>query len=243
MKLSLTSFQYQDLEVGYLLEDLLKFYSDRSAVVKSFSVDSSHYEVSAFVVLRDSTGRVNFDSWMFDNDILYKVAAVCPKNQRDTVGYFQVANSFINSFEIVNTDEYWIDKFELSKSVIIHSDVDKNLKRSEADFSYCIRYEEPQLNGFYRGPIIRDDGALLFAHDLVRVHDSLIWKDVLLIDDDLYSYTDFSSGHIYLLPEESIPKGDFNIQFGYLLARDSTKDCYDFHRQILKVSRSVDEFK
>jgi hypothetical protein len=145
--------------------------------------------------------------------------------------------SFLNSFQIVDTDKYWAAKLEASDSPIIFSKVSNtDINKENTDIRYCMQIGSSGAIGFYRGPFFRDDGALFVAFDNLVHPDSLHYRDVMLLNKDSYSYTPNSEGQIYFVPAKKLPEGKYTIKFGYTLQQDSVKECYEFYHEALEVS-------
>ncbi len=171
-----------------------------------------------------------------DSKYVYCASAKYLNNYGDTTGYFQIARSFINSFDIANTDDYWIKSLEKSTNEINVYTVKKHDGKQHDGTNYCIGFGPSQQGGFYRGPFYRDDGAMFLAYDYLAHPDTLHFKDILLLNKDWYSYTPTAEGQIYFVPADKVPTERYNIQFGYILLQDSVKECYEFYHQSLEVT-------
>jgi hypothetical protein len=173
---------------------------------------------------------------------LYQIKTRYPNNTGDTTGYTRIASSFINSFHVVNTDSYWISKLEASDSPIIFSTVSKrDEKKKDDDSRYCMHIGPSGRQGFYRGPLYRDDGAMFLAYDYLVHPDTLHYQDVLLLNKDWYSHTPTPEGQIYFVPNKNIPKEKYELKFGYILLEDSVNECYQFYHESLKIIPKIDE--
>ena len=239
MQFTLTSYQASNIEYRPVVESIRRTILNRSERLKSFSLDTTE-SLRAFIISDDSANYTYYQSWISANSYLYQIKTRYPNNTGDTTGYASIASSFINSFRIVDTDDYWISKLEASDSPIISSSIskrDKNNPKSESQ--YCIDIGPPGQQGFYRGPFFREDGAMLLACDYLIHPDSLHYEDVMMINRQWYSHTPTSEGQVYFVPYKKIPEGQFNIKFGYILLQDSLEDCYRFYHQSLEVSPNI----
>jgi hypothetical protein len=237
MTLSLTSYQYDAVDAAALEKNLRKYYSDLSREVESFVIDTSVYGFKAIVVSKDSIKNTIHNLWVFDGSYLYKLSASYLSNTTDTLSYHQIANSFISSFSIQNTDNYWMSKIAGSEPVGTHgtlttitADVLKKASKN------CIMYGRPSQNGFFRGPMFRPDGGLLIAYDIIKHGNTPLRETTLIINDDIYNYEPDSTDHLFFVPSDALPKKNYEILFGYQLAQDSTKDCYILHHQQLAIN-------
>jgi hypothetical protein len=218
------------------LEGIYAVYYKEGAEIKSVTVDPSHYSFKATVISEDSLNNTSKELWVYDNDYMYRIIAKYPNDFGDTTGYSDIARSFINSFSIENTDDYWFKKLESSNAEITYAGLRK--KGSPQDFKYCIT-EKGKTRGFFRGPFFREDGALFLAQDLVEHDDSLLYKNILQIGNDTFTYEPDKEGHLYFVPADKIPDGDYILNFGYLLMKDSVSECYPFYHQSLEVAPPV----
>ena len=236
MDLSITSFQYFEFESfnnQAFGESLREFYKQRSLEIQSFSLDTTNYEFKATTISKDSVNTY-YHVWINDKSTTYQIKAVYQNTFADTAGYIAIANSFINSFEIANTDSYWLDQLENLSTTMTYTDVSKKI--DDDNFKYCLTYRKHEQNGYFRGPIYRDDGALVLVFDNLKHEDSLLFNNTLILNNDLYTYEPDSVDHIFFIPREKLPKGNLDIAFGYLLMKDSVNKCYEYYYQSLKIN-------
>lgn len=238
MYFNMISFQNELLDQE-VFEKITNSYKHGKDTVKSLTFDTTGYTKEAFVVLRDSATKSSYIRWMYDQKYLYNVLVTYPNNTGDTTGYARIANSFINSFSVVNTDSLWIAEFEKSTSPITYSSASKMEGTRTKDSRYCLSIENDEKPGFYRGPILRHDGALLLPFDYLIDPDSLHYSDVLLIDDRIYSFDPTKGGQVYFIPADKVPKSSYRIDFGYTLKKDSLKECYQFYHHTLQITPQI----
>lgn len=233
MNLALSSFQFQSPDFNNMEDKAYEYFKNNSMDLKYFQLDTINFDFKFFGVSYDSVNNnIHNHLWVCQNKYLYQLIANYPFSSGDTLGYQEIANSFISSFKIINTDNYWIDKFENSTSLMAHEDLRSELKEGDPDYSHCVTYSsDDKPNGFYRGPIYRDDGGLLLAYDIIEHDDSLLFENILVINEDLYVYEPDSANHIYFVPGDKIPEEPYQLNFGYLLTRDSINKCCEFHYQ------------
>lgn len=236
MTLSLTSYQYDVIDASALEKNLRKYYSELSREVERFVIDTSAYRFKVIVVSKDSIKNTILNLWAFNGSYLYRLSASYLRNTTDTLGYHQIANSFISSFRIQNTDNYWMTKFRGSGSMGTHAtfttipaDAIKKVTKN------CIKRGGAAQNGFFRGPMFRTDGGVLIAYDIIKHADTLLRETTLIINDDIYAYEPDSTDHLFFVPGDALPKKNYEILFGYQLAQDSTKDCYRLYHQKLAI--------
>jgi hypothetical protein len=237
MTLSLTSYQYDVVDVDALQKNLRKYYSDLSREVKSFVIDTSSYRFKAIIVSKDSVKNTIYNLWAFNGSYLYRLSASYLNNSKDTLGYHKIADSFISSFSIQNTDSYWMTKFKGSESMGTHATLTAIAPDGVKKISKnCITYGGASQNGFFRGPMIGTDGGLLMAYDIIKHADTLLRETTLIIGHDIYHYKPNSTDHLFFVPSDALPRKSYDVLFGYQLAQDSTKECYILHHQKLAIN-------
>lgn len=204
---------------------------------KDVRIDSVKFDLDAFTISNDTLGNTYSARWVYKDPYLYQLSAGYPNNDtNDTIGYTRNALSFLNSFQIGDTDRYWIEKrnSEPAPTFSTVSIIDKKEKDRKIDL--CINVGNDQTLGFYRGPFFRGDGALIVAFDHLLHPDSLRSQDMMIIDDELYSFKPTPDGQTYFIPANKVPNKTFEIKVGYIpLHRDSSTACYKFYHQKLTV--------
>lgn len=238
MSLSLISYQYNAEKISIGKENLREHYSKFSWHISSFIIDTTDYQFKATVIAKDTLDHIFHQLWVCNGYYLFNVSASYNENEGDTEGYKQIANSFISTFHIKNTDEYWLAKHDVSLSMPVQSTMtrlepgDENVRSLN-----CFTYGTGQQNGFFRGPMFYPDGGMLIAHDIVTDAHNPLHKRTLIIDDRVHTYTPDASDRLFFVPVNMLPQKNFIVQFGYQLAQDSTENCYTFHHQEIYVNR------
>lgn len=240
MTLALYAYQNRNIDPALFGVNWPDIYANNAMKVKSVVSDTLEYGLKTLIIAEDTINYTDYSLWVYNDAYLYKAQARFPNNMGDTTGYAQIARSFINSFRIVDTDDYWIAKLESSDSPILLSTVsNRDENEKEQDTEYCMHVGPPSQPGFYRGPFYRDDGAMFLACDYIVHPDSLHYQDVMLLNKDWYSHTPTPHGQIYFVPAKNIPKQKFDIKFGYILLEDSVKDCYEFYHEKIEITRKI----
>jgi hypothetical protein len=234
MSFSLISFQ-NELYDDSTLDRIVANERNDTDTVKSVTLEQNEFFTKASLIKKDSSSYTSYSIWYLDDSYLYYVSAKYPNNTADSTGYHQVAKSYLNSFSVVNTDSLWLTEFEKSDSPITYSSASKMEGTRDKDSRYCLTIEKGEKPGFYRGPIFRDDGALLLPFDYLLDGDSLHYSDILLIDDGIYSFDPTNDGQVFFIPSTKVPKSAYRIDFGYTLKKDSVKECYQFYHHSLQL--------
>lgn len=240
MHFALFSYHMGEVAVNDLNKSIASYEARNGRAVKHVTVDSTTYTFNAFVMSKDTSRFTYYTKWVYANPYLYKLYSWYPNDTGDSTGYSKNALSFVHSFQIKNTDEYWIERLEASDSPIIFSTVSKrDEKKERAGSQYCMHIGPSGRQGFYRGPFYRDDGAMFLAYDYLVHPDSLHYQDVMLLNKDWYSHTPTPDGQIYFVPAKNIPEQKFDIKFGYILLQDSVKDCYEFYHEKIEIAPKI----
>ncbi|MEK6477094.1 hypothetical protein WJR50_06155 [Catalinimonas sp. 4WD22] len=236
MAFSLESAQYDFIEAKNLNEDLYQHYVNDSIEILSFEKDTSKFDFEASTVVRDSDQKFTIQHlWVYQDQYLYKVSAAYPFAD-ETAGYEEIARSFLNSFEIVNTDAYWINRLKQSDASGIAHEIMNGNSNYEQEIEQCATYAEERPYSFYRGPFFSEDGQLILAMDIIEHEDSLVYESGIIVDDQWYAFSPDTTDQILFIPTERVPKEPFHLDFGYFLSEDTTKECLEFHYQTLRVN-------
>lgn len=232
--LTITSYQYRLAEIDLIKSDLKNTYNNEFYKSMSLKFDTVDFPLEAMVYSRDTANHSYINRWIYNHDYLYQISVNYTSNEEDTTGYDQIAKSFINSFSIENTNDFWFDKLEKSTTPILLKTITPT-KKKENTKGNCIWQGASAQRGLFRGPFFRDDGALFLAFDAIEHSDSLLSKNLLIIDNDLYSYEPETTGQLFYVPKDGLPKGTFYLDFGYFLKNDSIRDCDLLYYQSIPV--------
>lgn len=103
MSLSMACY-YMDTVTNKTLLDNIRSISIESAQrLEMLSLDTTDV-FKAYTTTQDTTHHTAHSLWIYRDSILYRIKAQYPGNVDDTVGYSQIASSFINSFRIITPD-------------------------------------------------------------------------------------------------------------------------------------------
>jgi hypothetical protein len=229
----MASFQ-NELVINESLKAIGKNYLKSQDTCKTWSFDTTGRIKNLFVILRDTARQSSHLRWVYDGNYIYNLKVTYPNNTGDTTGYARIANSFINSFTITNTDSLWIAKFEKSHLPITRAHIERTNETSESPDSYCLQVGKPEGAGFYRGPFFRSDGALFLVYENMVDSSALHRDDILMLGHEVYTYKP-SPAQIYFVPASDIPKADYRINFGYIVNDRKVSGCYKFFYQALDI--------
>jgi|GEM_PF-1111683 len=242
MDLNMISFQYSTVSPESMTQNLVEYYSDDSLQIVDFKIDSLKYDYQADVEIFDSLLiKTSFHSWIIHDEYLYAVRASFPEDSTKTA-YRNIASSFINSFKIIDTRQYWLDKFVNTNQVNKQTKIEaKPIEKTndENKNSGCISLGESSLNGFHGKPIFNDDGDLLIPFNILAHSDSLVEEGMLYYNKNIYFFENEAAQLLFYIPGQDINKDNLSVDFGYLLKQDSINECYKFYNQYLSID--VDE--
>ncbi|MFY0688582.1 MAG: hypothetical protein JXQ90_15510 [Cyclobacteriaceae bacterium] len=233
MSFAMVVFQYEGGLVEHtLLDDLITYYRSDSVDLVNFIVDSSQVNWAAEVVARDTVAEHKlFHNWIYNGDYLYKIMATYSYSTGDTVGYELNARSFINSIELFDNRDYWVNEFA-EDTVPVYHEVTSSISDPEEVTGGCITYAEYNKgpHGFTASPIPFDQG-LLIPYYVTSHLDSLVDESILLINDDLYTIKAECSPCLFHVPKAKIPDNVNDIRIGHFLKNDTIKGCHEMYYQ------------
>lgn len=206
-----------------------------SVVIQSFEKQNSKYGDKVRVSTIDTIKNTKEIKHLFiKKPYLYQLQIEYPILDRDSTGYEQIADSFFNSFSIVNTDNHFLQKVSDNYQVNIQS-LGPEIDLEEMTSGDCMTYMPSLPNGYYRGPIYNDNGDMLFAHDVIEHEDSLLLKNVMVIGNSMFDSETRNGDQILFIPKHTIPEGNQWVSIGYFLLGDTSKVCYSYYNQMIYI--------
>ncbi|HTJ52966.1 MAG TPA: hypothetical protein VL443_26105 [Cyclobacteriaceae bacterium] len=234
MHLSHLCFQMTDKnDMKLIRTNLSDYYETRKLNIQSFKTELNNNELHAFVVTEDTVNSFIYHKWIINQKYTYMTEARFPDNEGDTIGYGKIARSFINSFRIANTDEYWLNQFQKMNATKPDS------KKTENATRQCYYATHEKLPGFYGEPIFTESGSLIIPYDVINVADSLLGYNVIFTGQYSFGTAPQDWNHLFSIEPDLIPKDSFTIELGYILRSDSASECKHFFGQQLKVKSQV----
>ena len=237
MNISLMIFIFHDLvDIDHSRIVERKISAD-SLVINSFerkdSPNGEVVEISAIDTLRNIK---EMSQWYYSKPYVFQLYADYPMTTKDTIGYEQIADSFFSSFKIVDTDHHFLSKSDSSSQTTL-SMLTKysNINPKDSKGVACMILKPSRPHSFFRGPIINADSDALFAIDIIEHDDSLLLRNIMVIDDLMFDSKTVNGDQMVVIPDGKLSKHDSWISFGYLLHEDSSKTCYDYHNQVIHV--------
>lgn len=237
LEFTVSSFQHLIGFPNVTRNDLMEYYAEDSLEVVTIEMDSSQLFNSFLVEAYDSTAnRYYHYLWKQNEGYRYKLTVGYEQREKGTEGYRQMAESFLNSFEISNTNHYWEALFDQSEDPLIDSSPAVPFDKNDPSDTGCIVYAHGNQHGFYRGPFYSSDGRLFLVYDVIEHGNSEIKEDILIANEQIYSFRAAEKqDHLFYIPARDLPSGSFDLIFGYLLAKDSVETCYAFYYDGLRI--------
>lgn len=232
MELLLISFQdptYRNINLAEFIRD---HYKRLGITIKFQLVTEQNGKTRVSVITRDSSNMSYHGLWLRDGSNLIRLLAKFTTRTPDTTGYFQIARSFINSFELTEANQYWLNEIENDTETTVT--VSSIFRAKPEARENCLFVKENQSVGFYKSPLYNKQGTLLIPFDALRHADSIVNEKFLLIDKEIYTYSSKSNEIIYSLPLERQPTKTYTINLGYTIKNDSSK-CKLFYNQAIEI--------
>jgi len=212
-------------------------YSHGQYKIRSFNMtirsDSTH--VFRFIAEDTVNHTRSIDLWAGRDNYLFRLNAKINRPTEDTIGYYQIAESFLNSFKITNTDSYWTSKLDNDTTRITITPMVTLKAPDEYSSEVCYTIPRGKVRGFYRGPI-RYDGLWLIAYDIADQPDSLIGEHAIYANNKLITFNDPTADVLYVTQEDDQLKSPFTVAIGYTIKNDTTSSgCSILHNQKIRV--------
>ena len=229
--------------ICYILQDQQNMNFDKlidqkstkdSLIVQTVEERNSIYGEMIVLNAIDTATRVKeISHWHYCKPYIYELYTDYPWNEHDSIGYEQIANSFFNSFSISNTDSYFLSKINDTKPVSVSKLQDNSNQKLTK--GACMTYLPSNSQGFFRGPIYNERGDMLMALDIIQHEDSLLLRNVLVINDNMYDSKVSNMDQLLIVPKYQIPEGDYWMSLGYFLLEDTANTCYNYYNQSIHI--------
>jgi hypothetical protein len=183
----------------------------------------------------DSINRHHYDLWHYEYPNTYLASAIWAGDSIEFQGLQYIAKSFINSFEIMNTDQYWLEKLDEPNI----SSVGFRIKNSNIETDSLLCFAKTYVGGFFgfiRGPIITPKEGILFAVDFA-IRDSIRNKNFGVIDKmNLALEMIPPVNKIYYFTKEYV-QNDSLVHLCYTRKDDPNPSCPNLYCQTLPLRR------
>jgi hypothetical protein len=239
MLFKLSSYLIPKFKSSAVADSIDRMYDVKSEKIKSVSVDSLDGRLEWFVISEDTNNYTIFSRWVYEEPYLYRTYANYRNDVGDSTGYVRNAKSFINSFSVMNTDEYWINKSSASANKVTVSDFSPGARPKSKNSASCFTAGQSRQLGFYRRPFLTKDGEMLLPYENLAYNDSLHYENMLLVNKNVLIQT-FNGETIYSIPGGLLGNGPYQIRFGYTLKEDSVNNCRRFYYERVEITPGSD---
>lgn len=184
----------------------------------------------------DSLNNNYYEMWHHDYPNQYITSVYFNSDDSsDRFGYLELAKSFVNSFKILNTDSLWLED---AKNYSLRDSIEtaKFLVKYPKSFHHdCFVRQSPATYlSFLRGPIKTSAGDLIIAHDYGERNDSILFKQLVVLEKSKGILNVYGSNNMFYIPEK-MGRGNKLAQIGFILQSDSSKTCPPFYNQLVKL--------
>ena len=230
MSFHLLSMQHSNYDDD-ILERLAKELQQQKNVTM-LEMDLAEYQRRLIFRTVDSLGKKTYSSWTHEGSNLYYAGASF-WGSKDTIGYYQIANSVIRSLKVANLDTLYADD-EGESPQGDHSTL-SDKRDPNNSYSACFVKGDPIAVGFLTKPVFDKEGGASFGCDFSAVPDSLRFEDFIQIDDEMISARP-AAGQQFYVSAEKVEQGA-HIMVGYFLKEDTTKKCFHAFREHVHLRR------
>lgn len=235
MLFTMSSYQSDEINYDTLGKSIPRTIRGRGDLLKSIVIDKTN-SFQAEVMAVDTSKQIYHERWFVEEPYIYRLRALFVNNG-DTSSYAKIASSFLNSFQIEDTDQFWIDYNNANEYSVVSHELEKYSKSTSSDESMCFKILNSSPTMFYRGPIYQESDTILIACDFVVDHDSTHFINGLLRPGEFRSSKPTGKMQVYSIPKSIKPLGSSELRFGYLLLKDSSDECYSFRNQLIQVQQ------
>jgi len=211
-------------------------YSTLETPVQSITVQSGSNNDFVLKIVADDTLNQKrlYDLWTVRPPYLFQVRAEIPKLEKDTIGYYRIAQSFLSSFKVVNTDQHWRSLLDEDSARVTIVPMVTVKKPDNYISETCYNIVAGAVHGFYRGPIRYNDQWLI-AYDITDEPDSVVQDHALYVNSKLITFKDSGPDVLYVIPKDEQPKRPYTVAVGYILRSDTAAGCRIMHNQKIQV--------
>lgn len=215
-------------------KELLSNYEIDSFKVVSYSNDANtqfNYNLTLEAYNKDSS-RYILDKWILKDDFLYELRAIYPVSER-VEGYQKIANSVLNSFDLVDSRAYWKNKLDTTEGFYVDDVSTERVTLEEYKNSYCAVYnsEVGVDYGVIGNLVLLEDGYIIpFSPTKV---DSSIYEVKIITKDNTSVSQLIESYEDYLFVPKNVNQENLEFSIGYTLKEDTSQVCFQFYNNYM----------
>ncbi len=207
--------------------EIAKSMKERNTVIlESFQKDSKNGVLVFTIKSRDTLKDSNMiERLIYHDKKMYHLLVEYPQVQTVENGYEEIATSFINSFNISNTSNYWLKRFtnENQSENICSIDFDSE-KKGIKDSDYCIEPSVYIQNAYIGDMVKTDNETIIIPYTLPKSIIEQVDNYVLGYRNTLYLYSHDSIETIFHVPFDAFDE-KHGLLMGYTLKKDSVSEC------------------
>lgn len=186
-------------------------------------------------ICEDTTyNRKFYDRIIYDYPYNYQLTVFIPLDIEDDAPYIKMKDHFFNSFRVDSLESYWIKKIDTldSSGKLIEATASGSEKNT---YSLLCSGNLSDFSIIYKTPFFNDKRLIIPFRVVKHKFDEI--DDILLKvnNERIFSQAPDSIDQIISLNMKVLEAGKNDIQFGYTLKADSTKDCYFFYKTSFEV--------
>ena len=232
MSFAFVSFKYSEITYENF-EEYCKFFihTDSSEVV-----ENSFRQIDDFLIYDSNKINTSNTQEIWDRvykygDDLFLIRVEAPYDSIN-IEYEQIKNSFFKSISFSDTKDYWIKKANEDGDhlTFTHSGTKRSNEGGGDNYtSLCLLEAE---NIFLKPPFTDEAKNLYLAFDIVADSEDSVLNNIALINrEEVFEWEVDSTEQFLVLPDSVLPNGAFELEFGYVLKKDSLNPCYQFYKK------------
>jgi len=219
-------------DYGDLSSDSINFFHDNIYKTLNARINSVKVITKNLMLIR-ATDPVNtnyYDLWHYTYPNIYHVSGSWDGDSLNSDGYRTVVKSFVNSFELKNTDDALVGE---SGYFLVNS----SKRENKGDTVYCFSNTYVGgIMGFIKGPLHTRDEGILFAVDFLEVVDSLVDGRFSWVNSEVINEMKTNDKAIYYVPAEDVDKAS-TVQLCYTRKDDPNPSCPNLYCQTLPLRK------
>lgn len=213
-----------------LRTDFERIYREDSLSIISHHEDTTEqyrFEVMFEAINKDST-KLYTDRWVKKFGFLHLIRILHPiRNNME--GYKRIKNSVMNSFKLVDSNEYWISKLDSSDGFYIEEVTNEGATQEEYTNMNCWVYNsESGVDYGIFSRIIEIENGYILPYDPVKVQDSLIYDVMLIANNEIQVFEEPDSfEEFFFIPK--VEGNQLDLRIGYTVKEDTSQVCFQFY--------------
>jgi len=222
----MTSFGGNNYTEEMVIE-IAELMKERDAfILESFETERKNGILDFTIKSRDTLKDSKvIERLIYHDKKMYHLLVEYPQVQTVENGYAEVATSFMNSFDISKTSNYWLKQFtnENQRGNICSIDIYSE-KKAVNDLDYCIEPSVYIQNAYIGDMVKTDNETIIIPYTLPKSTIEQVDNYVLGYRNTLYLYSHDSIETIFHVPFDAFDE-EYGLLIGYTLKKDSVSEC------------------